>query len=173
MRKFILLLFLILVNVALLAQNLSLAQLLEIKKKDLGNAVEYLTSKGWEFFEAEAPTKDGFGQVTFSYNKSAFSSTAESFFCYHYTSIPDMTWISIQVSKIDTYNEYMNSIKEYGCKLISTEVQEGRILKVYKGEKMTFFVEIGKSTNYFEEETAVWHVSVFSNADYDLILGVK
>ncbi|MBE0662821.1 MAG: hypothetical protein IH597_10150 [Bacteroidales bacterium] len=173
MRKFILLLLFVLVNVALPAQNLSLAQLLEIKKKDLGNAIEYLTLEGWEFFEAEAPTNGGLGKVTFSYNKSALSSTADSFFIYYYTSFPDMTWISIQVSKINKYNEYINSIKEYGCELISTEVKEGRILKEYKGENMTFLVEIGKTTNHFDEETAVWHLWVFSTADYDLIWGVK
>jgi len=173
MRKILLLLLVFMANVTLFAQNLTLAQLIEIKKKDLGNAEEYLTAKGWEFMEADAPTEEKYGQATFSYNKSVTSTTAESFLTYYYFNMPKMTWISIQISKINKYNEYINTLKSNGCKLISSEVKEGKILKVYRGETYTFLVETGKSTNLFDQETAVWHLYVLSNDDYKIIFGDK
>lgn len=49
MKQFLFVFAFLLISNNVLSQNLTLAQILEIKKKDVGNAEEYLTSKGWEF----------------------------------------------------------------------------------------------------------------------------
>ena len=82
MKQFLLAFTFLLISNSVLSQNLTLAQILEIKKKDLGNAEEYLTAKGWEFKDAEEPTYDKLGKATFTYNKSDMSDIAESFLTF-------------------------------------------------------------------------------------------
>ena len=93
------------------AQNLTLSQILEIKKKDLGNAEEYLTSKGWEFLNASEPTDSHLGEATFTYNKSESSDLAESFLTYFYSDYLGITRINFQVNTKIKYDEYLNTIK--------------------------------------------------------------
>jgi hypothetical protein len=171
MNKILLLSALLLITNSVLTQNLTLAQILEIKKKDLGNAEEYLTAKGWEFLEAEEPTFDRLGIATFAYNKSEISRSAESFLTFFYSSYSDQTRINIQVNNKTKYNEYINSIKGYGCKLINSKVEDGTIVKIYRGATTTFEVTSTTSSNFYYQETAIWHIFIVSNDDYDLNWG--
>jgi hypothetical protein len=165
MKQLLLLSAFLLISNSVLSQNLTIAQLLEIKKKDLGNAEEYLTAKGWEFNDAEEPTYDKLGNATFTYNK------AESFLQFYFSSYSDITRISIQVNKKAKYNEYINAIKSYGCKLIDSKIEDGGIVKIYRGATTTFRVLSNTSSNFFNEETAFWHIFIASNEDYDLNWG--
>lgn len=171
MKHFLFAFVFLLISNNALSQNLTLAQILEIKKKDLGNAEEYLTAKGWEFKEAEESTYEKLGFASFTYNKSEMSDLAESFLTFYYSSYSDKTRISIQVNKKIKYNEYINSIKSYGCKLIDSKIEEGRIVKIYRGATTTFRVSSSTSSNYYNEETAVWFIFIVSNDDYDLNWG--
>lgn len=171
MKKFLLLSAFVLFSNNVLSQNLTLAQILEIKKKDLGNAEEYLTAKGWEFKEAEEPTYDKLGKAIFTYNKSGMSNKAESFLTFIYDNYSDSTRISIQVNKKTKYNEYINAIKSFGCKLIKSKVENGEIVKVYRGATTTFKVTSSTSTNIYNAETAIWRLLIASNEDYDLSWG--
>jgi len=168
MKQLLLLSAFLLISNSVLSQNLTIAQLLEIKKKDLGNAEEYLTAKGWEFKDAEEPTYGKLGNATFTYKKSDISDLAESFLILYYSSYSDKTRISIQVNNRIKYNEYMNAIKGYGCKLIDSKIEEGIIVKIYRGATTTFIVLSSTSSNFYNEETAVWFISIASNEDYDL-----
>jgi hypothetical protein len=171
MKQFLLAFTFLLISNSVLSQNLTLAQILEIKKKDLGNAEEYLTAKGWEFKDAEEPTYDKLGNATFTYNKSDMSDLAESFLTFFYSSYSDKTRISIQVNKKVKYNEYINAIKSYGCKLIDSKIEDGGIVKIYRGATTTFRVSSSTSSNFFNEETAVWNIFIVSNEDYELNWG--
>lgn len=155
-------------TLSLSAQNLTLSQILDIKKKDLGNAEEFLTAKGWEFLSAEEPTNTSFGSATFTYKKSNMSSLAESFLTLYFSNFTDRTRLSIQINKKSKYTEYMNSIKGYGCKLLSSNIEDGNIIKVYRGATTTFRIISSTSTNYFDEETATWSLHIISNDDFDL-----
>lgn len=154
-----------------MSQNLTLAQILEVKKKDLGNAEEYLTAKGWEFLDAEEPSDEQLGKASFTYNKSSMSDLAESFLTYFYSSYSDKTRIWIQVNKKIKYTEYINSIKGYGCKLINSKVENGKIVKIYRGATTTFEVTSSTSSNTYNEESAVWFIFIVSNEDYELNWG--
>jgi hypothetical protein len=171
MKQLLISFAILLVSENVLSQNLTLAQILEIKKKDLGNAEEYLTAKGWEFKEAEEPTSERLGNATFTYKKSNMSDLAESFLIYYYSRYSKKTRISIQVNKKVKYNEYINSIKGYGCKLINSEIEDGNIVKVYRGATTTFKVSSSTSSNIYNEETAIWFILITSNEDYDLNWG--
>jgi hypothetical protein len=171
MKQLLLMFAFLLISNSVLSQNLTLAQILEIKKKDIGNAEEYLTAKDWEFKNAEEPTYEKLGFACFTYNKSEMSDLAESFLTFYYSSYSDKTRISIQVNKKIKYNEYINSIKSYGCKLIDSKIEEGRIVKIYRGATTTFRVSSSTSSNYYNEDTAVWFILIVSNDDYDLNWG--
>lgn len=168
MRKILSTLILLSFSLFLNGQNLTLAQILEIKKKDLGNAEEFLTERGWEFMEANEPTDETLGSATFTYNKSEISSSAESFLKFMYSNYSDKTRIAIQVNKKSKYNEYMAAIKSYGCKLISSKVDNGNIVKVYRGATTTFEVRSSTSENFYNQETAIWMILIISNLDYEL-----
>jgi hypothetical protein len=171
MKKLLTIIVCILVYNNAVSQNLTLAQILEIKKKDLGAAEEYLTAKGWEFKEAEEPSIDKLGNATFTYNKSDISDGAESFLTFYYSDNSDVTRIWIQVNRKIKYNEYINSIKSYGCKLINSKIEDGKIIKVYRGATTTFRVTSSTGSNYYNEEKAIWIIFLVSNDDYDLNWG--
>ena len=171
MKQFLVAVAIMLFSNNALAQNLTLAQILEIKKMDLGNAEEYLTVKGWEFKNAEEPTDDKLGIASFTYNKSETSDLAESFLKYFYDSYSDITRINIQISKKVKYTEYLNSIKGYGCKLINSKVENGKIVKIYRRATTTFEIKSSTSSNYYNEESAIWTIFIVSNDDYDLNWG--
>jgi len=171
MKKSIFILTLLIFSTTVIAQNLTMGQILEIKKKDLGNADDYLTAKGWEFLEATEPTWDKMGYATFTYNKDNMSSRAESFLTFYYNEYSDRTRINIQVHKKEKYTEYVNSIKGYGCKMISSKVENGGIIKVYRGATTTFEIRSSSSENFFNEKTAIWTFFIVSNDDYDLNWG--
>lgn len=171
MKQFLFVFAFLLISNNVLSQNLTLAQILEIKKKDLGNAEEYLTSKGWEFLDAAEPTDGQLGKATFTYNKSDSSDLAESFLTYLYSSYTGNTRINIQVNKKIKYNEYINTIKSYGCKLIDSKIEEGKIVKIYRGATTTFQVTSSTSSNIYNEESAIWFIFIVSNEDYDLNWG--
>jgi hypothetical protein len=153
------------------AQNLTLGQILEVKKKDLGNAEEYLTLKGWEFLEATEPSYDKMGSATFTYKKDDMSSRAESFLTFYYSKYTSTSRLFIQVNKKEKYNEYVSAIKGYGCKMLSSKVENGGIVKIYRGATLTFEVRSSTSQNFWDEETAIWTILITSNDDYDLNWG--
>ncbi len=172
MKKAILLIFILTGPAVLFAQNLTMSQLLEIKKKDIGNAEDYLVSKGWEFLEAKEPTWDKFGSVAFTYEKDNMSSRAVSFLIYLFSDVSSQTRVLIQVHKKEKYTEYVNAIKSYGCEMVSSKVENNEIVKVYRGATTTFIIRSGTSENYFNEQSAVWTFSILSNDDYDLNYGI-
>ena len=167
--KQVLLSFLFLVTgLNLYSQNLTLSQLLELRKKNLGKAEEFLTSKGWEFMEAEEPKIETLGTATFTYKKSEIYDGAESFLIFLFTTDAiDENRINIQVNKKEKYNEYLGAIKGYGCELISSKVKDGNIVKVYRGATTTFRITASTSENYYNNETAIWFFFIVSNDDYD------
>ena|SRR5690606_10282276 len=166
MKKIILLFIITLTHSSLFAQNLSLSQLIELTEKDMGEAEEYLTTKGWEFSDA-GKESDSRKYMTFAYNKSSYSSGAESFLSILYDDILNKGVVSIQVHTQEKYNEYLNYLKKYNYKLIDSIITEGSLLKMYQGETMTFGISSTTSKNYFNEETAIWSLLIISNDDFE------
>lgn len=151
----------------LCSQNLTMSQILEIKKKDLGNVEEYLTFKGWEYMEASEPTIDKLGVASFSYNKNDMFGKAQSFLTYIYDDYSDVNEIIIQVNNREKYTEYLTAIKGYGCKMISSKVENENIVKIYRGATITFKVMTSVTKNDFNQNKAVWIFDIYSNEDFD------
>ena len=64
-QKLLLLIILVFSNKSL-AQNLSLDEILKLRKNDIGYVEEYLTNKGWNFLEAKEPSEEEMGSATFT-----------------------------------------------------------------------------------------------------------
>jgi len=55
--------------------------------------------------------------------------------------------------------------------MISSKVENGDIIKVYRGATTTFEIRSSTSENLFYEKTAIWTFFIVSNDDYDLNWG--
>jgi hypothetical protein len=168
MKPILISFFLFFFSKTLIAQNITLAQILEIKKKDLGSAEEFLTAKGWEFTEGIEPADGKLGTATFAYNKFKNKiNGVDSFLTFMYSDYSNKTRIAMTIFKKEKYNEYINSIKSFGCKLISSKVENGAIIKIYRGQTTTFYIESRTYNNYDNESSSEWNISVVSNNDFN------
>jgi len=149
------------------SQNLTMNEIINIKNNDLVFAEEYLTTHGWEFLNAQQPSITNMGVATFSYKKDEMSSRAESFITYIYSDSSDRRRLLIQISNQAKYNEYTKSIKSFGCKVISSKIENGEIVKTYRGNTLTFVLKSGVSKNVYSEDTATWFINIYSNWDYE------
>lgn len=150
---------------SVVAQNLTMAQLVNIRKMDLGSATEYLSTKGWEFVEAEDETENQMGSITFAYNKSDINDNAESFLFYYFSKQYGIQRIAVQVNKKVKYNEYLTAIKGYGAKLIDSSIENGILVQTYQGKTTTFIISSSTSKNNYNVDSAIWMIRIKSNDD--------
>ena len=169
MKKITFLVILVLTTLVNVAQNLTMAQLLELKKKNLGEAEEFLTLKGWEFLNASEPTEEKMGVATFTFNKDYMSDRAQSFLRYMYSANSNTIRLTIQVFKKEKYNEYTNAIKGYGCKMIDSKIEDGNLIKVYRGKTTTIEITSTTTENAYGEASVSWVFLIADNFDYDLL----
>jgi len=150
------------------AQNLSLSQLLEIKKKNLIEVEEYLSPKGWTFVENDEPIGDFLGYGLFAFGMNQYSGNAQSFLYFFYNKSLNKIRVNIEFQSNKKYSEYLNAIKGYGCKLISSSVKKGRILKAYQGATTTFIVESSSvESSILGSASPHFSIFIFSNSDYE------
>ena len=148
----------------LFAQNLSMAQILELKNKTVGEAEEYLTSKGWEFYIVKKPEDDKMGMLFYGWGISYDKSQAEAWIKYSWIYDEQgqyVTRILLEIHNQKKYIEYLNAIKSYGCKLISTDVVDGKMIKIYRGKTTSFKLV----TQMAKEGEPMWELHVHSNND--------
>lgn len=168
MKKFLTLLFFCF-SLSNYAQNLSLEELITLRKLDLASIEERLSAKGWTYLKGEEATKDELGSINFAYKKKSYNESAESFCTYLYSYDSSTAIISLRLSSLPKYNEYMSKIKSYGCKLISSRIIKERIEKVYQGATTTFQISIAnKETKYKTVLKTTYHLALFENSDYAL-----
>ncbi|MGV0948210.1 hypothetical protein ACTS9U_07025 [Empedobacter falsenii] len=162
--KKIFLLFTILLSFSTFAQNLTLSDVLAIKKMDLGDADEFLSKKGWEYLSVDE--YENYNTVGYTYNKSYFEDKAESFFYYSYSTIFDRKMIGIQIHKKEKLNSYINQIKAWGGKLINSYVEDGVVIKIYQGSTMTYIIKTSSQTNDYDARQPIYYITIMSNEEY-------
>lgn len=171
MKLYLTALFSLLTYIGAISQNLTLRELISIRKMDVAEVEEFLTLKNWEFLNAsEEEFGKKMGEASFSYNKSNYSESAEAFLNYYY-SILFNSRVGIQISKKAKYTEYLNGVKSFGCKLIKTEVLSNSITKVYQGATTTFIFIITTGENSTGNSMPLWRLSILLNDDYDGVYG--
>lgn len=147
-------------------QNLTLDELLGLRKKDLATVEEKLTLKGWSFIRGNEPEYGSLGEAAFAYNKSSYGDKAEAFIRYLYSDSKDRKRIDVQISKKDKYNLYLARIKSLGCKLINSKISDGNIKKTYQGATTTFILTISTQQDDFQSTKTVYHILIIDNTDY-------
>ena len=157
--------FFLLISFITYSQNLTLDELLSLRKKDLATIEEKLTLKGWSFIKGTEPDYSNLGEATFAFNKSSYEDKAESFLSYMYSDVRERKRIDIQISKKDKYNLYLARIKSLGCKLIDSKISDGSIKKAYQGATTTFIVTISTQED-FQSTKTVYHILIVDNIDY-------
>jgi hypothetical protein len=148
------------------SQNLTVDNLLKLRKSEIGYVEEFLTSKGWSFTRAEEPTDDNMGTATFAYNKNNYNDNAECFLTFLYSHSIERKRVGIQIINSQVYNSYLSEIKRLGCKLIDSKVEDNAIIKVYRGQTTTFKITTSTLKNEFEGTNTFYYILICDNIDY-------
>lgn len=150
----------------LLSQNLTIDELLKLRKNEIGYVEEYLTGKNWSFLEANEPSEENMGSATFAYKKNNYDETAQSFLHFFYSGSSDRKRIGIQVNKVESYNTYVARVKSLGCKLVDSKIKDGEIIKIYMGPTTTFKISTTTVKNDFDSRKTVYYLFIIDNDDY-------
>lgn len=151
------------------AQNLTLDELISLRKKNIANVEEYLTAKGWEFLSSNEGIDGAFNKVSFTFKKSVYDDKAEAFFSYLNSNVTGRIRVNLQVHKPEKYNAYLARIKSYGCRLIHSSIADGEIKKVYQGTTTTFMVSIEtQKEEYSSSAKTLYQIFIIENLDYAL-----
>lgn len=161
-------LFFLTIRLISYSQNLTLEELLALRKKDLPTAEEYLTMKKWQFISS-SNQNNVFYKGSFAYNKNSFDDSAESFISLYTSEQPKRNRLDIQIHKTEKYNSYITRIKVLGCKLIDSKIEYDEIKKIYQGATTTFII----TTSTVEDEvytatSTVYHIFILENVEYEL-----
>ena len=167
MNKFLLVIVL-LNSLEVLAQNISIDDIIKLRKNDIGFVEEFLTERGWSFLEASEPTIETMGSATFAYKKDNYSDAAQSFLTFIYSGYSDTRRIGVQINKSDIYNTYLARVKSFGCKLIDSKIEEGNIIKIYRGQTTTFKITTTTVKGDFDSKRSTYYILLYDNLDYDL-----
>ena len=168
MRKFILLLTFLYVILPSFGQNVTLDQVISLRSKTLADVEEFLTAKSWQFTSATEPGDGIMGSATFAYDKSIYDDKALSFITYYYGKyLTSSNRINIQVNKTATYNTFIARLKALGYKLSSSKVDNGNIVKIYKGKSHTIEVISGTQREDFTTKTT-YQFFICTSYDYSL-----
>lgn len=165
MKKLIFLLM-ALVSITVYSQNLSLSELMSLRKMSLEDTENYLSNRGWQYKEGEEESEDKFGLLSFVYGTNGDFEFAESFLYKMYSTYEEDR-ISIQISKQQKYLEYLNAVKKFNAKLLKTATSDGYLVKIYQGATTTFIFKTGTSSNNLGDTKSMWILSIWSNEDFN------
>jgi hypothetical protein len=159
-------LFLTLIGTICYSQNITLDDVLKLRKNDIGYVEEYLTGKGWTFLEAKEPTDEDMGTATFAYKKSEFDDTAQSFLYFMYSGFSERRRLALQINRVETYNAYLSRVKSLGCNLVESKISDGDIVKIYRGQTTTIQITTSTVKNDFDSKKTVYNFFICENEDY-------
>lgn len=149
-------------------QNVSIEELMSLRKKELAQVEEFLTGKNWTYIEGEEADITTLGGAKFSFAKNDYDDKAESFITYMYSIDYEVKRIMIQTQENSKYTAYLNKIKSFGCKLISSKIEGNSIVKLYRGATTTFKIMVTtiNGDDYSDATRTVYLIGIFTNEDY-------
>jgi len=151
---------------SLLAQNISLDELLNLRTRNVASVEEYLTAKGWDLLSTKKEEETSFGLMIFAYKKSNYSDKAESFIKYLYSESANRKRISMQIVKKEKYTNFLNQIKAKGASLVSSKIEDDYIRKVYKNKSLSFIVTTSTQAEDFSGTKTTYNIFIVTNDDY-------
>lgn len=167
MKRILIIILFALIAIPASSQNLSLQQLLTVRKKNMAEAEEYLTQRNWSLINAESPTTDKYGGLSFAYNKSDFNDKAESFLMLYFSDSENYpNRLNIQVHKKEKYNEYIAQIKKWGGKIYDSYIEDDIFFKVYQGSTMTYVISTSTQKDDFSSSSTIYNFFIAENEDF-------
>lgn len=145
----------------LYSQSLTLDELISLRKKNVVEVEEYLSAKGWRLFSAEKETETNLAVAEFRFVDSSGSILLSRLF--YYSNISGTKRISVSFNNQVQYNAYMNKIKGFGCKLLKSEFEDGRMIKIYQGATIVFRIDLYPKN---DEETGAASFLIYDKLDY-------
>lgn len=130
MKKIIYFIFIFSITSNFYCQNLTLDELIDLRKNEIADIEEFVTRKNWTFLSASKPIDNKLGKVVFTFNKSVNDDKAECFLTYLY--VDKTTRLKLQFINKEKYNEYLKRLKPLGFKLAISKVKDDAIVKIYQ-----------------------------------------
>lgn len=152
--------------VGLSAQNLSLNELIALRRMELADAENFLTNKGWHYKEGTAPDGEKLGVALFVYRPKSDYKQAESFIAYYYQE-DGTRRLSIQIHTQAKYLEYLAGVNKFAPSPLNTKIKEGSLVKIYVGSTTTFHFITTARNNGLGSTGSVWKLYLVENSDYE------
>lgn len=148
------------------AQNLSLNELIDLRKKSLTEYTNYLKSKDWKVEEKAGLSANDFGGKGLDSFRLKHNNS-ESIIDYLINKKTKR--ILIQIRQKDVYSQYLSKLLSTGYLLIKSGLENGNIVKVYQGKKNSVKVTLASDKmNYSTESNTTFVFLIMSNEDYQL-----
>jgi hypothetical protein len=152
------------------SQNITIDELVSLRKQSFGNVEEVLSKKNWTFLNGSEPNLEKMGSATFAFNKREFNDNADSFFEFLYDNTENEELcnhkINIQFFDKNKYSNYINRFKSLGCKLIKSKIENGNIVKIYQGSTTTFQISIIAEKDGLGTTITRYQLFIMGNVDY-------
>ncbi len=148
MKRWIVFLVLIVSFFSAKAQYFTLSQLEYLASRNDWQTVDnYLTNRGWEYYESEKGESDEYDIVIWSYGREwdfmSNSNKAQAWFkVYAYNNKVEM--ITYQIHVRQKYLNIINSLASHGYKKIGSEIKDDEIITKYSNSK--FILAVSKTT---------------------------
>lgn len=149
------------------SQNLTIDEIISLRKKDITEVEEFLNTKKWSLLNANQPDNEKLGLMAFSFGKNEFDDKAQAFLGYYFSENSELKRIDFDFFDKIIYNNYLTRIKSLGCKLIDSKVNDGEITKTYQGSTTTIKITIGTKKNDFNSTYTFYNFFIVSNEDYN------
>jgi len=170
MKRWILLLGIILSAATLQAQNIGIVDLIDICDDNLGEVEEFVGAKSWYFIAAENEEEGVFANAKFVFDRPDFkpTSSASYFMTYYHSELKNARAVQIAFKVKETYVNYMNQLKSLKFRLVSSKPLDGIIRKVYK--KGGQYVEVNIPSSFKGANT--YKILFARKASYKKIRGL-
>ena len=169
MKKMLLLVFFTL-STLVFCQNLTLSELISLRKMSLEEAETYLTKKGWQYKGGTEAEVEKLGKAEFVYNASDDLKYGHSFIHLLYMQ-EQVKRIAIQTSEMLRYTEYLDGVNKFAASPKNTKIVEGDLVKIFIGPTTTFAFTTTTLNNSSGSTKTSWLLLIAENEDYNTAFG--
>ncbi|MBP5457907.1 MAG: hypothetical protein J6Y37_15565 [Paludibacteraceae bacterium] len=142
------------------AQSLSIAELqTAASATDWSEVNKMLIAKGWDFYDSEKGSENGYGKVTWTYEKNKYDDKAVAWFYFYQGE--GRSKIAVQLSNLSAYEKIQSHLDDYGYKLEKSDIDDSIVTIYYANSEYNISLKSkkGKKDGY-ESSQSVYFVNV-------------
>ncbi|SFT36322.1 Antitoxin component YwqK of the YwqJK toxin-antitoxin module [Lishizhenia tianjinensis] len=146
-------------------QTLTLKDLQYVcSQSDWTKVNNYLTDKGWEYYESEKGSSDRYNTITWTFNRGYGGKASGWFHLYTFDGLSNKVLYS--VFNQTSYNKVHNQINSLGYKLNESVIEDNEIISTYKNSR--YFLEL--TTEKRESSSSYYDDGGVTAYNFELIL---